>query len=221
MQYTTNAGTRGICPSGWHIPTYSEFQTLSTTVVGDGNALKEIGQGTGGGAGINTSGFSALLSGYGSGSNNFYLGYYAYFWSSTEYNTFNVHSMILSFDNSNILSHNDYRLYGFCIRCVKDNADGVDNKDKSELPKEFLLLQNNPNPFNPQTKISFSVLNESFITLKVYDLLGREVATLAQEKKQQGEYIITWSAEGVPGGVYFYRLIAGDYVETKKMVVLK
>lgn len=89
------------------------------------------------------------------------------------------------------------------------------------IPTEFALLQNYPNPFNPQTKISFSVPKESYIILKVYDLLGREVATLIQEMKQRGEYTIQWSAEGMPCGVYFYRLVADDYFETKKMILMK
>ncbi|MBI5021839.1 MAG: T9SS type A sorting domain-containing protein [Ignavibacteriales bacterium] len=85
----------------------------------------------------------------------------------------------------------------------------------------FQLFQNYPNPFNPQTKISFSVPKESFITLKVYDVLGREVATLVQDKKQQGEYTVTWSANNVPSGVYFYKLSAGDFIQTKKMILMR
>ncbi len=64
MQYSTSPGAQGICPTGWHISTLAEFQTLSSAVGGDGNALKAIGQGSGGGEGTNTSGFSALLAGY-------------------------------------------------------------------------------------------------------------------------------------------------------------
>jgi uncharacterized protein (TIGR02145 family) len=85
MQYVTTEGARGICPTGWHIPTYAELQTLVTTVNNDGNALKAVGQGTGSGAGRNTSGFSALLAGDRYFSGYFYdLGAGAYFWSSTE-----------------------------------------------------------------------------------------------------------------------------------------
>jgi hypothetical protein len=84
-----------------------------------------------------------------------------------------------------------------------------------------LLLQNYPNPFNPQTKISFSVPKESFITLKIFDVLGRELTTLANEKKPVGEYTVTWNADNVPSGMYFYKLLAGDFVEIKKMVLMK
>ncbi|MDI6765514.1 MAG: T9SS type A sorting domain-containing protein [Bacteroidota bacterium] len=85
----------------------------------------------------------------------------------------------------------------------------------------FTLSANYPNPFNPQTKISISVPKESYITLKVYDLLGKEVTTLVNEKKRPGEYSITWSAESVPSGMYFYRLVAEDFVETKKIILMK
>ena len=121
MQYTTTPGARGICPPGWHIPTYAEFQTLSNTVGGDGNALKEIGQGTGGGAGTNTSGFSALLAGYRDNYGPFLnLSNYTAFWSSTEYYSSFAYSMTLSYDISDIFLYYSSTDYGFSIRCLKD-----------------------------------------------------------------------------------------------------
>ena len=89
------------------------------------------------------------------------------------------------------------------------------------FPSRFQLQQNYPNPFNPQTKISYSVPKESFITLKVYDVLGREVATLVQDKKQVGEYTVTWNADNVPSGVYFYKLTSNGFTETKKMLFIR
>jgi len=122
MQYTTAEGAQGICPSGWHIPTYAEFQTLYTAVSGDGNALKAIGQGTGDGAGTNTSGFSALLAGYRDINGYFFdLSYLAYFWSSTEHNSTSADNMYLYYYGSNIyLSYYDVKELGFSVRCVKD-----------------------------------------------------------------------------------------------------
>ena len=122
MQYVRTAGARGICPSGWHIPTYAEFQTLSTTVGGDVNALKEIGQGSGAGAGTNTSGFSALLSGYRTnyGGYFYYLGINTYFWSSTGKYTYNAYIMYLSTYGSSIYFDYLYKEDGFSVRCVKD-----------------------------------------------------------------------------------------------------
>ena len=103
MAYSTTPGTQGICPSGWHIPTYAEFQTLGAPLITNGNALKAIGQGTGGGAGTNTSGFSLLIAGYRPSDGNFYnLGNYTYYWSSTEYSTNNPYSMYLDFNTTSI-----------------------------------------------------------------------------------------------------------------------
>ncbi len=121
MQYSTTPGTQGICPTGWHIPTYAELQTLGTTVANDGNALKAVGQGTGGGAGTNTSGFSALLSGFrnliGSFAN---VGSYTYYWSSTEYNAAFAYYLYLYYNDSNIYFSNNNKEYGFSVRCIKD-----------------------------------------------------------------------------------------------------
>ena len=121
MQYSTTAGTRGICPPGWHIPTLAELQTLSTTVGGDGNALKAVGQGTGGGAGTNTSGFSALLAGYRYNYGYFdNLGLTTYFWSSTEYNATDAHYLFLVDFNGLTYLTNYYKAYGFSVRCLED-----------------------------------------------------------------------------------------------------
>jgi hypothetical protein len=89
------------------------------------------------------------------------------------------------------------------------------------IPNGIILLQNYPNPFNPSTTIKYDVPKRSFTSLRVYDLLGNEVTTLVNEEKQTGTYEITWYAEGLPSGVYFYRLQAGDFIETKKMVLMK
>jgi photosystem II stability/assembly factor-like uncharacterized protein len=88
-------------------------------------------------------------------------------------------------------------------------------------PSNFVLYQNFPNPFNPTTKISYQIPEFGFATLKVYDVLGKEIATLVNEEKPVGSYEITWYAENLPSGVYFYRLQAGNFAETKKMVILK
>jgi len=88
-------------------------------------------------------------------------------------------------------------------------------------PLAFSLKQNYPNPFNPSTFIGYRLPGASPVTLRMYDILGREVATLVSGIGQPGEYRIQWNAEYTPGGVYFYRLVAGDFVETKKMMVVR
>jgi hypothetical protein len=89
------------------------------------------------------------------------------------------------------------------------------------IPHEFRLEQNYPNPFNPGTRITYRIANASFVTLKVYDVLGREVAAIVNEVKGPGMYQAEWDASGFPSGVYEYRLAAGSYLGVKKMILLK
>jgi uncharacterized protein (TIGR02145 family) len=123
MQYSATEGARGICPVGWHIPTYTEFQACSTTVNGDGNALKVVGGGSWYGEGTNSSGFSAVIAGdaYNGSFENLYN--LTAFWSSTqgpEPYTDYPYYLSLSYEYSSIgLSYND-KIYGFNVRCVKD-----------------------------------------------------------------------------------------------------
>jgi uncharacterized protein (TIGR02145 family) len=121
MQYVTTESAQGICPTGWHIPTLTEFQTLSSTVGNDGNALKAIGQGTGWGAGTNTSGFTALLAGVRAVNLSFVdLGTDTFFWSSTEIDANSAHDLYLLYNDSNIYLSVRLKGFGFSVRCLKD-----------------------------------------------------------------------------------------------------
>ncbi|MBI3578861.1 MAG: S8 family peptidase, partial [Ignavibacteriales bacterium] len=95
------------------------------------------------------------------------------------------------------------------------------SEEGNDLPRVFGLSQNYPNPFNPTTSFELQVAGYEFVSLKVYDLLGREVATLLNERKSPGTYKITWDASHLPSGVYLYRMTAGSFVETKKLVLMK
>ncbi len=97
----------------------------------------------------------------------------------------------------------------------------VDVKQPVSKLEGFNLSQNYPNPFNPSTNISFSVGHPSFIKLKVYDVLGKEVASLLNEEKSPGKYTINFNAQNLSSGVYYYRITAGTYTETRKMVLMK
>ncbi len=90
-----------------------------------------------------------------------------------------------------------------------------------ELPKDFRLSQNHPNPFNPATSIEFSIPEDSYAKLTIYDVLGREVAVLFDQQLKRGVYRETWNAANYPSGVYFYKLQTEGFTETKKMVLLK
>ena len=89
------------------------------------------------------------------------------------------------------------------------------------IPDKFELLQNYPNPFNPVTNIKFGIPKDVQVSLKIYDILGREVKTLINEYKQAGYYIISFDASSLSSGIYFYRIKASNYTDTKKMMVVK
>jgi hypothetical protein len=95
------------------------------------------------------------------------------------------------------------------------------NNITTEIPKYFSLSQNYPNPFNPVTMIKFALPKASFVTLKVYDMLGREVSVLVNGQKPAGQYIVDFDASYLTSGIYFYRLESNGFVDVKRMVVLK
>jgi hypothetical protein len=101
----------------------------------------------------------------------------------------------------------------------KDIITGID--DDNNLVTGFSLDQNYPNPFNPSTNFGFRIADFGFVSLKVYDVLGNEVATLVNEEKDAGEYKIQFNAANLSSGVYFYKLTAGNFTATKKMILLR
>ena len=120
-----------------------------------------------------------------------------------------------------------YKKAGVNIDEIKSVVNGLlatsieDENDLSQSPTDFALYQNYPNPFNPQTTINFQLANESRVLLNVYNALGQKVATLLDDLKAAGNYSIPFNAQGLPSGVYFYELQAGEYIAVKKMVLLE
>jgi hypothetical protein len=104
---------------------------------------------------------------------------------------------------------------------IKTQQIMVGVKDHPALPTECTLSQNYPNPFNPTTNITFAIPSSNVTSLKVFDVLGQEVAVLVNEKKDAGTYTVPFNAAQLPSGVYFYQLRSGSFVETKKMLMLK
>jgi hypothetical protein len=98
-------------------------------------------------------------------------------------------------------------------KAVSSNAE--------EIPIDYSLSQNYPNPFNPSTTIKYSVPEPGIVQLKVYDIIGNEVAVLVNEKKAPGSYNAGFNAARLASGVYIYTLRAGSFVETKKMILMK
>jgi 5-hydroxyisourate hydrolase-like protein (transthyretin family) len=102
----------------------------------------------------------------------------------------------------------------------------IEEEDDVSLPKDFELTQNYPNPFNPQTKIQYALPHDCEVQVTVYNVLGQKVRTLVNEHERAGYQRIEWDSkndrgEEVASGIYFYELKAGDYTETKKMLLLK
>lgn len=106
------------------------------------------------------------------------------------------------------------------VTYVQDHPAGIEKLD-SPIPTKFALGQNYPNPFNPTTNIGFRISDVGFVTLKVYDVLGRKVATLVDKVEQPGNYEVQFNGAGLASGVYFYRLQAGNTLLQRKMVLVK
>ena len=104
---------------------------------------------------------------------------------------------------------------------VKESGIATAIKDEKELPSEYKLYQNYPNPFNGSTVISFYLANPSFVTLKIYDILGNEIAAPVNKFMTKGSHEIKYNALGLTSGVYFYRLNAGDFTTARKFILLK
>jgi CubicO group peptidase (beta-lactamase class C family) len=128
---------------------------------------------------------------------------------------------------SNQVTHNvmlpvEIRIASDSILYWIDTLDIItDVEDFALLPNEYSLEQNFPNPFNSATAIQYSILQRSNVTLKIYDILGNEITTLVNEEKDQGVYTVNFDANNLASGLYLYRIQAGTFIDTKKMILLK
>jgi hypothetical protein len=108
-----------------------------------------------------------------------------------------------------------------CEQCLTKHSASMFDQEIGSVLKRYFLAQNHPNPFNPTTTINYQIPELSFVTIKVYDVLGSEVVTLVNEEKTIGSYEVELNGRDLTSGIYIYRITAGTYVETKKMVLLK
>jgi hypothetical protein len=115
---------------------------------------------------------------------------------------------------------NGYAGSVFYIRLLRKEGT-TDIKQGMNRPQFFKLYQNYPNPFNPSTSIGYQLPASDFVTLKVYDILGKEVKTLVSERKDAGNHSVQFNASNLANGVYFYRLETKTYQDTRKLLLLK
>ena len=138
---------------------------------------------------------------------------------------------IISNSNNNIVSTVGEAFIGKSSNTVNQNQMGfwyvyqqstiTDVENEETIPTVFKLEQNYPNPFNPSTKIKFAVPEKSNVLIKVYDILGSEVVTLVNQEMDAGWYENNFNAAGLSSGVYLFRMEAGNFISTKKMVLLR
>ncbi|HEX2787747.1 MAG TPA: T9SS type A sorting domain-containing protein [Ignavibacteria bacterium] len=117
--------------------------------------------------------------------------------------------------------------YGYLTGCIVngilygDTSLTIIKQIGNAIPDKFELKQNYPNPFNPATNIKFSIPKSGFVNLKVYDINGKEIAALVNENLQAGEYQTSFNASNLSSGIYFYTLTTGEFIETRRMVLVK
>jgi hypothetical protein len=113
-----------------------------------------------------------------------------------------------------------FGVYGTILKTTNGGSVFVNN-NSLVVPEGYELFQNYPNPFNPSTTIEYSISKESRVSIIVYDITGREIETLVNEVKRAGYYTVQFNASRLSSGIYFYRITSGDFVQTKKMVLIK
>ena len=124
---------------------------------------------------------------------------------------------LLKIDAGTVLKNVDFHLPVGDLKGILISVKPEDNK----LPHEYKLYMNYPNPFNPVTKIKYSIPEMNLVTLQIYDILGNEIALLVNADQAAGTYDVSFDASGFSSGIYIYRLKAGKFTSTKKMILLK
>lgn len=226
MYYTTEPGTQGVCPCGWHIPTHDEWTVLGEYLGGNsvaGGKMKVPGTehwnapNTGA---TNESGFSALGAGEWDNQYQFFHNA-AVIWSSTQQGLLNAYYRVLSYDNDDLAIYVWRKTLAYSVRCVKDTQSTTGVGTELQLPDNYKLMQNYPNPFNPSTTIQFSLPAAADVELSVFNALGQRVAVLENGYLPAGEYERNFDASALPSGIYYYTLRANNFFEARNMIFLK
>ncbi|MFC2103190.1 FISUMP domain-containing protein [Bacteroidota bacterium] len=229
MNGSTEPGIQGVCPCDWHVPTDEEWTILENFLGGPsvaGGKMKETGTehwlspNTGA---TNSSGFTGLPAGeydaYFNPNKFWLLHTAAVFWTSSQTNQSQAIERYLSYDDAVCGSLAWQKVMKYSIRCIKDSPSKIEIE--SYPIHNYELLQNYPNPFNPITTLKYEIPVPGFVSLKVFDLLGNEVATLVNENSNAGSLSVKFDATGLTSGIYYYQLLSDNFIETKKMILLK
>ena len=131
----------------------------------------------------------------------------------------NIVHIVFAAPGSRIEGDSNYELY--YITFPIEHSTLVGDPQNIQIPRVFALQQNYPNPFNPSTNIRYSIPQSSNVVIKVFDILGNEIETLVNEEKPVGSYEVDFNASELSSGIYFYKLQAGEFIQTKKMIILK
>jgi hypothetical protein len=145
-------------------------------------------------------------------------------WTGAEwvYNMQGIYTYDANGNNTEVLTQNwENNAWVNFMKLTYNYQQSTDVEENINSIKDFILFNNYPNPFNPSTVISYQLPISSYITLKVFDVLGNEIATLVNEEKPAGSYQVEFNVVDLPSGLYLYKIQAGNYSETKKMLMIK
>ena len=120
-----------------------------------------------------------------------------------------------------ITSNSNYTISSGTVYNFKGMVTGVNDNQYFGIPDNYSISQNYPNPFNPSTKINYALPKSSLVKIKVFDVLGREVINLINEEQTAGYHEVVFNASSLPSGVYFYNILAENFAQTKKMILMK
>jgi len=222
--------TKKLAPTGWHIPTAAEWKTLQTYLGGEsvaGGKMKVKGTAYWFSPNIgatNESGFSAYPVGYRNydGVEFNMPGDLASFWASDEFDASDAIGTRLTADREDfrVFDFGVSKTYGYSIRCVKDDpSTSIDKEESNSIG--YNLFQNYPNPFNPSTTIKYELKTQTLVDLNITNVLGEVVFDAINAMQAAGVHEYNFNAGHLSSGIYFYQIVAGNYREIKKMVLLR
>ena len=236
MDGMTSEGARGICPTGWHIPSAAEWNTLENYLGGSsiaGGKMKEIGISHWRRFNVgadNSSAFTALPGGeydaHDSPHQFRLINDYAVFWTSTEISATFANERYLAFDAAASISFNWYKIMKYSIRAIQDSEVSDLINEEIQFPKRSLLYPNVPNPFNPSTIITYEISKTDIVNVDIIDIRGKLMKSLQCEQVSAGVHELIWhgmnaSGQQVDSGIYVVVMSVGTQIQTQKISLIR